>query len=75
MQILSDGGGFEDIRELVAGSRGRTVYTSGDPDAGIWTVGQVQGIIHDIPTVAELVERIVTEAEQLIRERLAGLVS
>ncbi len=75
VQILSDGGGFEDIRELVAGSRGRTVYTSGDPDAGIWTVGQVQGIIHDIPTVAELVERIVTEAEQLIRERLAGLVS
>ena len=42
-------------------------------EGGIWTVGQVQGIIHDIPTCEVLVTRIVQEAEHLIRERLARL--
>jgi NAD(P)H-dependent flavin oxidoreductase YrpB (nitropropane dioxygenase family) len=74
VQILSRGGTFDDIRDLVAGSRGRTVYTSGNVDAGIWSVGMVQGIIDDVPTVAQLVERIVAEAEQLITDRLAALV-
>jgi NADH:quinone reductase (non-electrogenic) len=60
--------------ELVSGARGRTVYETGDPDAGVWTAGLVQGLIHDIPTVAELVGRIVGEAEQIIIERLAGAV-
>jgi len=62
------------VRELVAGSRGRTVLESGDLDAGIWWAGQVQGLIYDIPTVAELVDRIVSEAEQLINGRLSGVV-
>ena len=74
VQILSRGGTFDDIRDLVAGSRGRTVYTSGNIEAGIWSVGMVQGIIDDVPTVAQLVERIVAEAEQLITTRLAALV-
>jgi nitronate monooxygenase len=73
VEILDRGGKFEDVRELVAGARGRTVFENGDTDAGIWTVGTVQGIIHDIPTAGELVERIVREAEALIAERLAGL--
>ncbi|WP_308200784.1 nitronate monooxygenase [Rhodococcus sp. HM1] len=75
VEILDRGGKFEDVRELVAGARGRLVYENGDPEAGIWTVGTVQGIIHDIPTAGELVERIVTEAEALISERLAGMMS
>ena len=75
VNILDRGGKFEDVRELVAGARGRLVYENGDPEAGIWTVGTVQGIIHDIPTAGELVERIVTEAEALISERLAGMMS
>jgi nitronate monooxygenase len=70
VSILDGGGGFEDVRELVSGARGRLVFEQGDPDAGIWTVGLVQGLIHDVPTVAELVERIVTEAAALIRGRL-----
>ncbi len=50
VEILDRGGKFEDVRELVAGARGRLVYENGDPpEAGIWTVGTVQGIIHDIP--------------------------
>ncbi|MFZ5733454.1 MAG: NAD(P)H-dependent flavin oxidoreductase [Pseudomonadota bacterium] len=61
---------FEQIKDLVAGARGRTVYEKGDPDAGIWSAGQVQGLIHDIPSCAELVSRIVREAEEIIRQRL-----
>ncbi|OXM19544.1 nitronate monooxygenase [Rhodococcus erythropolis] len=74
VEILSSGGNFEDVRHLVAGARGRAVFDSGDPEAGIWTAGTVQGLIHDIPTVGELVERIVAESEALIAERLTGLL-
>lgn len=74
VSILDKGGQFEDIRDLVAGVRGRRVFETGDLDLGIWTAGLVQGLIHDIPTVAELITRIVTEARELIEGRLAGLV-
>jgi nitronate monooxygenase len=67
------GAKFEDVRELVAGSRGRSVYEVGDNDAGIWSAGQVQGLIHDIPTCAELIHRIVREAEEIIQGRLARM--
>lgn len=61
---------FEDIRELVAGARGRVGLETGDPEHGIWTAGLIQGLIHDIPTVADLIERIVREAEAIIETRL-----
>ncbi len=66
VEILAAGGGFPDVRELVAGARGRKVYELGDANAGIWTVGLVQGLITDIPSAGELVARIVAEAEQVI---------
>jgi nitronate monooxygenase len=72
--IESKGGAtIDDLRHLVAGQRGRGVYEFGDPDAGIWSAGQVQGLIHDIPTCAELVSRIVREAEAIIDARLKGM--
>lgn len=74
VSILDQGGRFEDVRELVAGARGRKVFEVGDLDLGIWTAGMVQGLIRDIPSVAELIQRIVTEAFQLITERLSGSV-
>ena len=43
-------------------------------DAGAWSCGMVAGLIDDIPTVAELIDRIMAEAEQLIRVRLVGLL-
>ena len=61
---------FEDVKELVAGTRGGSVLDKGDMDYGIWSAGQTQGLIHDIPSCAELVARIVTEAESIIRNRL-----
>ncbi|EAQ00634.1 possible 2-nitropropane dioxygenase [Janibacter sp. HTCC2649] len=75
VQILNAGGEFSDVQHLVSGSRGRTVYGSGDTDAGIWTAGMVQGLITDIPSAGELIERIVREAEELITSRLGGLVA
>jgi nitronate monooxygenase len=73
--IEKGGGSFEDIRELVAGARGRKVYEEGDPEAGVWSVGLVQGLIDDVPTVAELIERIIVEADEIIAERLAGMLA
>jgi len=64
------GAKFEDVRELVAGTRGAGVLDAGDMDAGIWSAGQTQGLIHDIPTCKDLVERIMREAEAIIRGRL-----
>ncbi|MER5387926.1 nitronate monooxygenase family protein [Saccharopolyspora sp. NPDC002686] len=72
---LDAGGAFEDVRELVAGARGRQVYEQGDTELGIWSVGMVQGLIDDVPTVDELVQRIVGEATELIRGRLGSLLA
>ena len=72
VEIEARGGTFEDVRELVSGARGRTVYETGDPDAGIWIAGLVQGLIHDAATVAELVARIVGEAERIVGARTSS---
>ena len=50
------------------------VYATGDWKDGIWSAGQVQGLISDIPTCAELITRIVRDAEQIIRGRLEGMI-
>jgi NAD(P)H-dependent flavin oxidoreductase YrpB (nitropropane dioxygenase family) len=66
---------FEDVKDLVAGTRGAIVLDQGEMDAGIWSAGQTQGLIHDIPTCAELIARIVSEAEAIIRNRLDRAVA
>jgi len=67
---------IEDVRHLVAGVRGRTnVLGAGDTDGGIWTVGQSQGLIHDVPSCAELVQNIMGQAEEVVSGRLLGMVS
>ncbi|MET7770855.1 nitronate monooxygenase family protein [Nocardia sp. NPDC005366] len=71
VEILGKGGRFRDVQELVAGTRGRKVYEKGDPEAGIWTVGMVQGLINDIPTAGDLVTRIAAEAETVLRRNVA----
>jgi nitronate monooxygenase len=76
VEIERKGGAkFEDVRELVAGTRGGVVYDTGDTDYGIWSAGQTQGLIHDIPTCKDLIERIVSEAESIIRSRLEKIVA
>jgi NADH:quinone reductase (non-electrogenic) len=62
---------FADVRELMAGVRGReNVLQGGDLDGGIWTTGQSQALIHDIPTCAELVRNIMAQADDVLHKRL-----
>jgi nitronate monooxygenase len=62
---------IDDVRELVSGARGRAnVLAGGDLDGGIWTVGQSAGLIHDIPTCADLVKNIMAQAEAVIEKRI-----
>ena len=65
---------FEDIIKEVSGVYPK-VMLEGDMDAGAWSCGMVAGLIHDIPSVKELVDRIMEEAEDLIKKRLEGLLS
>ena len=69
------GAKFEDVKDLVAGVRGRVVYEEGDPDYGIWSAGMIQGLIHDIPSCEELIHRIVREAEEIISGRLGRMLA
>ena len=63
---------FDDIIEEVAGVYPR-IMLNGEMEAGAWSCGMVAGLIHDIPTVRELIDRIMTEANGIIRQRLAGM--
>ena len=65
---------FEDVASLVRGAHGKVALDTGDVDAGLIWAGQVQGLIHDIPTVAELIARIVGEARAIIQGRLAAVL-
>jgi len=65
---------FEDIIDEVAGVYPR-IMTDGEMEAGAWSCGMVAGLIHDIPTVKELIDRIMVEANAIVRERLAGFVA
>lgn len=63
---------FSDLQPLVAGARGRErCIEEGEINDGIWTAGQVMGLIDDIPTCAELIERMVREAKATLQSRLA----
>lgn len=66
---------FDDIHHLVKGADGRKALESGDLDAGLIWAGQVQGLIDDIPTVDELIQRIVNDASNIIQDRLNGILS
>ncbi len=65
---------FEDIIEEVAGVYPK-VMTDGETEKGAWSCGMVAGLIHDIPTCAELVDRIMSEADAIITDRLKGFIS
>jgi len=63
---------FSDLQPLVAGVRGRErCIEQGDIDDGIWTVGTVMGLIDDIPSCEELLQRMVTEAKEVLADRVA----
>jgi len=64
---------FEDILGEVGGVYPR-IMKDGEMDAGAWSCGMVAGLIHDIPTVKELIDRTITEAESIVAGRLKGFM-
>jgi NADH:quinone reductase (non-electrogenic) len=68
------GAKFEEVAELVSGKKGAELLKSGDIDSGIYWASMVQGLIHDVPTVQELMDRIISEADAIVAQRMPGFV-
>ena len=73
-KALGDKLKFEDIIEEVAGVYPR-IMMEGEMDAGAWSCGMVAGLINDIPTCQELIDRIMTEADEIIHQRLKNFAA
>jgi len=65
---------IDDIMAEVAGVYPK-IMKDGTMDAGAWSCGMVAGLIHDVPTCKELIDRIMREAQDIIRGRLAGFLA
>lgn len=66
---------FADVQELVNGRAGKQLLETGDLTKGVFWAGMVQGLIHDIPTCQQLIDRIVGDAEAIIKGRLGGFIA
>ena len=73
--IEAAGGDFGQVHHLVSGANQEKAWSTGDIEAGMVTVGMCGGLINDIPTCEELVRNIVGDAEQIIADRLAGILA
>ncbi len=74
VEIESSGSAtFEDVKDLVAGQRGRVVFEEGDLEHGIWSAGISVARVKDVPTCREMVSRLVSEAEEIIDGRLQSV--
>jgi len=68
------GATIEDLAPYVSGAKGRVVLEQGELEHGIWSAGMVAGLIYDVPSVSELIERIIGEARRIIAGRLTAMV-
>jgi nitronate monooxygenase len=66
---------IDDVRHLVTGAKGRLVLQEGRMDEAAWSCGMVAGLIHDVPSCDELIQRIMSETEFIVRERLARFLN
>ena len=64
---------FEDVKDLVAGQRGRGVFEEGDLEHGIWSAGISVARVKDIPSCEEMVSRLVSDAKNIIDDRLQSV--
>ncbi|MDO8365039.1 MAG: nitronate monooxygenase [Actinomycetota bacterium] len=69
-RLAEPGSTFADVSDLVRGDKGRELLATGDLSQGIYWASMAQGLIHDIPTVKELIDRIIGEAEAIVGDRL-----
>lgn len=73
-EIEAAGGSFSEVHGLVSGKMQDHAWTSGEIDSGMLTFGMCGGLVDDIPSCAELVDNIMTDAEQIISQRLAAML-
>ena len=73
--LAQPGAKFDDVADMVRGAKGRTLLETGDMNAGLFWGGQVQGLIDDVPSVRELIDRIMTDAEAIVRNRLTTMAA
>jgi NADH:quinone reductase (non-electrogenic) len=73
-RLAEPGAKFSDVQELVAGTAGRDLLQTGDMTKGVFWAGMVQGLIHDIPTCKQLIDRIIADAEAIVKSRLEGMI-
>lgn len=74
-RLEQPGATFDDVKDLVSGARGQELLETGDLERGVFWAGMVQGLIHDVPSCRDLIDRIVAEAEQIVRTRLEGMLA
>jgi nitronate monooxygenase len=74
LEMEAAGKGIQEIGPVASGQKGRIVFEQGAREAGVWAAGISLGLVHDVPTVAELVSRMVREASSIIRERLPRMI-
>ena len=75
VELEGQGAGIAELAPLVSGKNGLRVLEDGDIDVGLMTAGQSVGLVHDVPTVRELIDTIIDEARQIAGTRLAGMMS
>jgi NAD(P)H-dependent flavin oxidoreductase YrpB (nitropropane dioxygenase family) len=75
VELEGQGAGIGELAPLVSGQNGLRVLKDGDTDVGLMTAGQSVGLVHDVPTVRELIDTIISEAQQIAGTRIAGMMS
>jgi nitronate monooxygenase len=70
LEMEAAGKGIDEIGPVASGQKGRIVFEQGSREAGVWAAGISIGLVHDVPTVEELVSRMVREATAIIKDRL-----
>ncbi len=75
VEMEEQGAGIAELAPLVSGQNGLRVLKDGDTDVGLMTAGLSVGLVRDVPTVRELIDTIISEAQQIAGTRLAGMMS
>ena len=75
VEMEEHGAGIAELAPLVTGKNGLRVLKDGETDVGLMAAGQSVGLVHDVPTVRELIDTIIAEAQQIAGTRLAGMMS
>ena len=75
VELEHQGAGIQELAPLVTGKNGLRVLKDGETQVGLMTAGQSVGLVHDVPTVRELIDTIIGEAHQIVSARLGGMTS